>query len=86
MPYNLLISRSAFESEASKYFELVDYHSLGLYLFMSRVVQPLFRLPDPPDHLHDLNRIGLELQQALRISSLFEDCDYAGVYVFRRKG
>lgn len=82
--YNKLMSRVEFESEASQYFDIVDYRGLGFYLFMSRVIQPYLRRPLPPEHTHELNRIGHELQKMLRLSGRFDDCDYAGVYVLRR--
>src|SRR5205085_11227619 len=39
--YNLPLERAAFEREAARYFEPVAYHGLGLFLYLSRVVQPL---------------------------------------------
>lgn len=83
--YNRLISRSEFESSISRYFEIVDYRGLGLYLFVSRVIQPCFMMPHPPEHTHDLNRVGHALQKMLRLSGRFDDFDYSGVYVLRRK-
>jgi len=82
--YNKLMSRAEFETEASQLFDIVDYRGLGFYLFMSRVIQPYFRKPLPPEHTHELNRVGHELQKVLRLSGRFDDCDYAGVYVLRR--
>jgi SAM-dependent methyltransferase len=82
--YNLLMSRSAFEREAGNSFEIEAYHSLGFYLFMSRVVQPLVVAPDAPRYDHPINRVAASLNGLLNRSE-FRDCDYAGVYVFRRK-
>ena len=82
--YNLLLSRSVFEAEAAKSFEIEAYNSLGFYLFMSRVVQPLVVAPAPPRHDHPINRVAASLGGVLNRSE-FRDCDYAGVYVLRRK-
>lgn len=82
--YNLLLPRSGFEAEAAKHFEIEAYHSLGFYLFMSRVVQPLVVAPDPPRHDHRINQAGALLSAKLDRSE-FRDCDYAGVYVLRRR-
>jgi len=83
--YNLLLMRSEFEKEAAKYFELVSYQSLGFYLFMSRVFQLRFTAPEPPNHKHPINRVASELQELSEFSGAFNECDYAGVYVFRRR-
>lgn len=83
--YNLLLDRARFERDAGEYFELIGYEPLGLYLFLSRVVQPVMESPDPPSHTHPLNAVAATLQTSLGVDSDFSDCDYAGVYVFRRK-
>jgi SAM-dependent methyltransferase len=82
--YNLLMSRAGFEAEAAKHFEIVGYHSLGFYLFMSRVVQPLVVAPEAPRHDHRINQVAAHLSGVLGRSE-FRDCDYAGVYVLRRR-
>ena len=82
--YNRLMPRAAFEAEAAKYFEIEAYHSLGFYLFMSRVVQPLVVAPEPPRHDHRINQVAAFLGSKLDRAE-FRDCDYAGVYVLRRK-
>jgi SAM-dependent methyltransferase len=83
--YNKLIRRSDFEAEAGKYFEIINYHSLGLYLFLSRVFQPNFVKPETPSHTHDINRVAMELQNSMKAAHYFPDCDYAGVYILKRK-
>lgn len=83
--YNKLIRRSDFEAEAGKYFEIINYQSLGLYLFLSRVFQPNFVKPEEPSHTHDINRVAMELQNSMKTAHYFPDCDYAGVYILKRK-
>lgn len=83
--YNLMMRRSAFEGEVRRYFDVVDYASLGLYLFLSRVVQPMLVAPAAPRHDHELNRIAASLQELCYSEKPFHDCDYAGVYVLRRR-
>jgi 2-polyprenyl-3-methyl-5-hydroxy-6-metoxy-1,4-benzoquinol methylase len=85
VPYNTLLSRAQFEAEASRHFEVVAYHNLGFYLYMSRVFQPRFVAPDAPRHDHPINAIAADLQLGCADDSEFEDCDYAGIYVLRRK-
>jgi len=83
--YNVMLRRAEFESELRRYFEILDYKSLGLYLFMSRVVQPLLVAPNSPAHDHPLNLIASNLQDLCVGEPAFNECDYAGVYVLKRK-
>jgi SAM-dependent methyltransferase len=83
--YNLLMRRGDFEREVSKYFDILDYESAGLFLFLSRVVQPLFVAPDAPSHQHRLNDIGAQLEKNTLLGQQMNSCDYAGVYILRRK-
>jgi ubiquinone/menaquinone biosynthesis C-methylase UbiE len=83
--YNCLISRARFESEAKQYFEIIDYVNLGLYLFLSRLFQPLFTMPDPPSHIHHMNKVAADIVNAGIVNGAFNQCDYSGVYVLRRK-
>jgi 2-polyprenyl-3-methyl-5-hydroxy-6-metoxy-1,4-benzoquinol methylase len=83
--YNLMISRDLFETEVSEKFELVGYEPMGLYLFMSRVFMPRFVAPGQPSHDHPINRIASELQSLSIGQHDFSDCDYAGVYILRRR-
>jgi hypothetical protein len=83
--YNVLLRRRDFEREARRYFDLVSYSGLGLYLFLSRIVQPLLVAPESPRHDHPLNQIATKLQELGVADNSFSDCDYAGVYVLRRK-
>jgi len=83
--YNLLLDRAGFEAEARKFFEIEDYLSLGPYLFVSRVLQPLLVAPAAPKHDHPLNAIGALIEKSGAATREFLDCDYAGAYVLRRK-
>ncbi len=80
------MKRSIFEEAACEQFEIVDYHGLGFYLFMSRVFQPLFRQPDEPVHDHPINCIaGKMIEVAPSLNEAFSEYDYAGMYVLRKK-
>jgi SAM-dependent methyltransferase len=83
--YNTMIERTAFEAEASRYFEILDYIGIGLYVYISRIVQPLLMAPAPPRHDHPLNRVAAFLQSVAGKDDSFADCDFGGVYVLRRK-
>jgi ubiquinone/menaquinone biosynthesis C-methylase UbiE len=84
-PYNLLMQRDLLEAECRRWLDFVGYRGLGLYLYLSRVVQPLFVAPDSPSHTHPLNRVAAGIQAADAAADPFADCDYAGVYVWRRR-
>lgn len=83
--YNLLLHRAEFERAASRCFDVVDYIGLGFFLMMSRVVQPLLVAPESPSHTHPLNQIAARLESQCLFGKEFESCDYAGIYVLRRK-
>jgi hypothetical protein len=83
--YNLLMPRAEFEAEAERRFTIEDYLPLGFYLFTSRVLLPAYVAPEPPRHTHDLNRLACEFQIKGSVTDEFADCDYAGIYVLRRK-
>jgi len=83
--YNCLINRTRFESYIRDDFEIVHYENLGFYIFMSRVFQPTYVAPQPPKHLHEINRFAALMSEAGIGASEFKDVDYAGVYVMRRK-
>jgi ubiquinone/menaquinone biosynthesis C-methylase UbiE len=82
--YNCLMTRLQFENEVGKYFDILEYVSLGLYLFLSRLVQPLFTKPESPSHTHHLNKIAADVVNYVKSDASFEFCDYSGVYVLRR--
>jgi hypothetical protein len=83
--FNRLMMRADFEAEARRWFDIVAYDGAGLYLYLSRVAQPLLTAPEPPRHDHPLNRAAARLQAVSPGAVEFQDCDYAGVYVLRRK-
>jgi 2-polyprenyl-3-methyl-5-hydroxy-6-metoxy-1,4-benzoquinol methylase len=83
--YNILMPRAEFEAEAERHFTIEDYLPLGFYLFTSRVLMPSYVAPEAPRHTHDLNRLACEFQLRGAVTGEFADCDYAGIYVLRRK-
>lgn len=84
--HNRYMTRGEFESQAARYFEFVDYINLGFYLFMSRVFQPAFVAPESPSHDHQINVIAGTMAKAGLGRADFDNYDYAGIYVFRRRG
>ncbi len=83
--YNLLLSRADFEKEITGRFDIMEYVNLGLYVFLSRIVQPLFQYPDPPSHRHRLNEVAAGILNAGVGRDAFAECDYCGIYVLRKK-
>jgi ubiquinone/menaquinone biosynthesis C-methylase UbiE len=83
--YNRLMKRREFEECTRQYFDLVGYESIGSYLFLSRVLQPLYVAPEAPRSDHPINRVAAALQRAQAGPDGFSDCDFAGVYVLRRR-
>lgn len=82
--YNLLISRTDFESEIKKHFKIMEYVNLGLYIFLSRIVQPQYVLPAAPSHTHPLNETAATIVNAGIGKNSFQECDYCGVYVLEK--
>lgn len=85
VPFNRLMTRSDFESEARKYFHIVAYENLGFYIFMSRIFQPVYVLPGQPKHTHDINRLAEMILSRGIGRDAFPEVDYAGIYVLRCK-
>lgn len=83
--YNILMPRAEFEAEAARHFTVQDYLPLGFYLFTSRVLLPAYVAPELPRHTHALNKLACALQLRGSVTDEFADCDYAGIYVLRRK-
>jgi SAM-dependent methyltransferase len=84
-PFNLLIDRNALEAHVAPKFEIVEYIPLGLYLLLSRVLQPLYTAPDPPRHKHRINEMSAKLNKLGVGADAFHELDYAGVHVLRRR-
>jgi SAM-dependent methyltransferase len=84
--YNLLIAKADFEEEIDKYFHIIEYVNLGLYVFLSRIVQPCFVFPTAPSHMHPLNETAAKIVNTGVGKNAFQECDYCGVYVLKRKG
>jgi len=82
--FNLMIDRTRFEEKMRECCQLEAYHSLGLYLFLSRVLQPLLTHPAPPSHAHPLNKVAAKLVKDGIGQEAFPTCDFAGVYVWRK--
>ena len=82
--YNRLLNRLEFEEHIAGKFSIVDYTSLGFYIFFSRLFHPYFVLPEQPKHLDDLNRKACEILEMGVGANSFPECDYAGVYVLRK--
>jgi SAM-dependent methyltransferase len=84
--FNVFISRRDFETETGKYFEILDYRSIGFYAFMSRVFQPLMIQPEAPTHTHPVNVTADRLMYLdTSLNKMFEKYDYAGMYVLRKR-
>ena len=84
-PHNLLIDRGIFESYVASNFELVEYIPLGLYLLLSRVLHPLYTAPEPPRHEHRINEVSAMLSKLGIATDAFQELDYAGVQILRRR-
>lgn len=85
VPHNKLISKERLIAHLAPKAELVAYESLGFYVFLSRVLQPLVMAPEAPQHLHAINRVANDLQRAGIAPAEFDKIGYPGVCVFRKK-
>jgi hypothetical protein len=83
-PHNRLLDRAEFEALIHADFEIASYHSLGWYLVMSRIFQPIYVAPQAPRQTHDINRVAAQMYASGVAQAAFEECDYAGVYVLRK--
>jgi hypothetical protein len=52
---------------------------------MSRVFQPTFVAPEAPKHTHPINETAARLYAMGLADTAFEEFDYAGVYVLRKR-
>lgn len=86
VPHNRLISKERLIKHLAPRAELIAYESLGFYVFLSRVVQPMVTAPQPPKHLHPLNRVARQLYSLGIAPADFDELGYPGVCVFRKKG
>ncbi|CAG0943395.1 hypothetical protein BROC_02280 [Candidatus Brocadiaceae bacterium] len=85
-PFNQFIEKKNFLKAIENNFEVINYHGLGYYLFMSRVLQPAYLFPEKPDHNHKINKVAARmLMENHNLESAFPECDYAGLYVLKRK-
>jgi SAM-dependent methyltransferase len=75
--HNLLLSRARFEQFISQDFDF--------YLVMTRVFQPAFVAPEEPKHLHPINKTAAMLHCREIGTDTFQEYDYAGVYVLRKR-
>lgn len=86
VPHNLLISKERLVEHLSAKAELVAYESLGFYVFLSRVLQPMVTAPEPPRHLHPINGVAAKLFSLGVAPGEFDNIGYPGVCVFRKRG
>ncbi len=63
--YNHNMRRTRFERFVSKFFVTVDTRHYGLYLLLSRTINPLVAIPDEPKHNSDINKAAMFLCCAL---------------------
>lgn len=83
--YNNFMKRTEFEAEAAKNFSIEKFITMGTYIFLSRVIQPALEHPDPPSHTHHLNGVAASVMNAGIAADSFENLDYAGIYILRRR-
>lgn len=84
VPYNRLISLKYLQTVLRGKCEFFAHNSLAFYILLSRVVQPAFVSPSKPRHDHMINKIAADLSIHGVTLSDEPDCDYAGVWVFRK--
>lgn len=85
VPHNKLVNKERFIEHLAPKAELVAYESLGFYVFLSRVLQPLVTAPQPPRHLHEINKVAAQLYALGIVAAEFDEIGYPGVCVFRKK-
>ena len=85
--FNTLIDKYDFENAVGEYFDVIDVVNFGFYIYMSRVFQPAYVSPEEPSHLHKINEVsaGVLMRDPVGMAQVFRECDYASLYVLRRK-
>lgn len=84
VPHNTLIDRKALVDSLGEGVEGTRFRSLGLYMILSRVLQPAVKAPEPPEHLDRINQVAAELMFAGVVTDDLADFDYAGVLVVEK--
>lgn len=85
VPHNTLISKERFVKHLAPKADLIAYESLGFYVFLSRVLQPMVMAPERPRHLHPINKVAKQLYSLGIAPADFDEIGYPGVCVFRKK-
>ncbi|MCX6166223.1 MAG: hypothetical protein NTU73_15410, partial [Ignavibacteriae bacterium] len=82
--YNRNFTLKEFNIFINEYFEIVDKHYYGSYLFFSRVYHPLAVLPEEPRHDSKLNEVAMMIQKNITMPDL-DKYSYNIAYVLRKK-
>jgi SAM-dependent methyltransferase len=82
--YNRNLTRRDFEDFVSNYFEILEIHDYGFYLFLSRVFHPLAVLPHGPEHDSRLNEVAMEISRVVQVPD-FRKYSFNLFYALRRK-
>ncbi len=84
VPYNKNLRHKNFDKFIKTYFDIVDIHHYGLYLFLSRVLYPFAIMPLEPKHTSRFNEAALKASQVMDASD-FKKYSYNLLYVLRKK-
>jgi len=79
----LLFSEKELKSFMSVKFELMNVHSFGMYYFITRILQPLFVLPEKPKYDHKLNDVAFEIAKQIPD---FENIGHLKGYIWKKRG
>lgn len=82
--YNRNFTLSEFEPFIHEYFEIIEKHYYGAYLFFSRVYHPLAVLPETPKHDSNLNKVAMDVSNIISTPDL-EKYSYNIFYVLKKR-
>lgn len=82
--YNRLFQNLALEKFLQAKGSIVEFIGFGEYLYGSRIVHPLLERA-MVRHESNINKVFAELQMTNTSSRNYIECDYAGIYVVRKK-
>lgn len=82
--YNKLFDNVTIQNFLLRHGEIEDFIGFGEYLYGSRVAHPLLTSGDVK-HDSYINKVFAELQINNIVSRNFQECDYAGIYVVKKR-
>ena len=82
--YNRFFQQEQLEAELHRWFTITAVESLGLYLYLTRILHPLIVAPEAPRHASHINEAARRLAEATP-GAPFAELGYNRLYVCTRR-